>query len=111
MLGQACVILLAFADNIMIGWYGVDSLAASSFVNNMMNLFILIELGFASGMTPLVGAHFGRGDFDAAGLTLLNSLKLNTIIGLLATAVILGIYPFLDRFGQSTDLLALIRPY
>ena len=41
MLGQACVIILAFADNIMIGWHSVDELAASSFVNNVMNLFIL----------------------------------------------------------------------
>ena len=111
MLGQACVILLAFADNIMIGWYGVDSLAASSFVNNMMNLFILIELGFASGMTPVVGAHYGRGDCTAVGATLRNSVKLNTIIGTIATFIILGIYPFLDRFGQSPELLPLIRPY
>ena len=29
MLGQACVIILAFADNIMIGWHSVDELAAS----------------------------------------------------------------------------------
>lgn len=40
MLGQACVIILAFADNIMIGWHSVEELAASSFVNNVMNLFI-----------------------------------------------------------------------
>ena len=40
MLGQACVIILSFADNIMIGWYGVDDLAASSFVNGIINLFI-----------------------------------------------------------------------
>ena len=36
MLGQACVIILSFADNIMIGWYGVDDLAASSFVNGII---------------------------------------------------------------------------
>ena len=56
MLGQACVIILAFADNIMIGWHSVNELAASSFVNNVMNFFILTELGFASGMTPIIGA-------------------------------------------------------
>ena len=53
MLGQACVIILAFADNIMIGWHSVDELAASSFVNNILNLFIMTELGFAAGMTPM----------------------------------------------------------
>lgn len=61
MLGQACVIILAFADNIMIGWHSVEELAASSFVNNVMNLFILAELGFASGMTPIVGSFHGTG--------------------------------------------------
>lgn len=54
MLGQACVIILAFADNIMIGWHSVEELAASSFVNNVLNLFILTELGFASGLTPVI---------------------------------------------------------
>lgn len=72
MLGQACVIILAFADNIMIGWHSVNELAASSFVNNMMNLFILIELGFATGMTPVIGSHFGTGDVAGIGRTLRN---------------------------------------
>ena len=67
MLGQACVIILSFADNIMIGWYGVDDLAASSFVNGIINLFIFTELGFACGLTPVVGSMFGQG--DSRGIT------------------------------------------
>ena len=62
MLGQACVIILGFADNIMIGWYGVNELASASFVNGIMNLFIFTELGFCNGMTPVIGAGFGRKD-------------------------------------------------
>lgn len=69
MLGQACVIILAFADNIMIGWHSVDELAASSFVNNVMNLFILTELGFAAGMTPMIGADNGTGNIKGIGIT------------------------------------------
>ena len=56
MLGQACVIILAFADNIMIGWHSVNELAAASFVNNIVNLFIMTEMGFAGGMMPVIGA-------------------------------------------------------
>lgn len=80
MLGQACVIILAFADNIMIGWHSVDELAASSFVNNILNLFIMTELGFAAGMTPMIGAHNGTGNIKGIGSTLKNGLTVNGIL-------------------------------
>ena len=111
MLGQACIIIMAFADNIMIGWHSVPELAASGFVNNMMNLFILIELGFAMGMTPVIGAQYGAGDTAEIGHTLRNGVRINTILGAMATLIVLGIYPFLGYFGQEPDLLPLIRPY
>ena len=111
MLGQACIIIMAFADNIMIGWHSVPELAASGFVNNMMNLFILIELGFAMGMTPVIGAQYGTGDSAGIGQTLRNGVRINTILGAMATMIVLGIYPFLGYFGQEPDLLPLISPY
>ena len=111
MLGQACVVILAFADNIMIGWYGVNDLAASSFVNGIINLFIFTELGFANGMTPLIGSQFGLRDTAAIGRTLKNSVLTNGIIAVAGLAVMGIIYAFLDRFGQEPELLPLIRPY
>ena len=108
MLGQACVIILAFADNIMIGWHSVNELAASSFVNNVMNFFILTELGFASGMTPIIGAFHGNGNVKGVGTTVRNGLLVNGLIGLVLLAVI---YLFIDSFGQEPELLPLIRPY
>ena len=111
MLGQACIIIMAFADNIMIGWHSVPELAASGFVNNLMNLFILIELGFAMGMTPVIGAQYGTGDRAGIGLTLRNGVRINARLGTVATLIVLGIYPFLGHFGQDPELLPLIRPY
>ena len=111
MLGQACVIILAFADNIMIGWHSVEELAASSFVNNVMNLFILAELGFASGMTPIVGSFHGTGNVKGVGTTVKNGLALNGIVGLVGVVALTVIYFFLDCFGQEPELLPMIRPY
>ena len=111
MLGQACVIILAFADNIMIGWHSVDELAASSFVNNILNLLIMTELGFAAGMTPIIGSHNGRGDVDAVGLTLRNGLVVNGLIGLASVVLLAVVYALLGHFGQEPELLPLIRPY
>lgn len=111
MIGQACVIILAFADNIMIGWYGVNELAAASFVNNVMNLFILTELGFASGMTPIIGAHHGNGNVRGVAVCVKNGLLVNGLIGLLGILILTAIYFSLGRFGQDPSLLPLIRPY
>lgn len=111
MLGQACVIILAFADNIMIGWHSVNELAASSFVNNVMNFFILTELGFASGMTPIIGAFHGNGNVKGVGTTIRNGLLVNGIIGLIGLVLLAVIYLFIDSFGQEPELLPLIRPY
>lgn len=111
MLGQACVIILAFADNIMIGWHSVDELAASSFVNNILNLLIMTELGFAAGMTPIIGSHNGRGDVTSVGLTLRNGLVVNGLIGLASVVLLAVVYALLGHFGQEPELLPLIRPY
>lgn len=111
MLGQACVIILAFADNIMIGWHSVNELAASSFVNSVMNFFILTELGFASGMTPIIGAFHGNGNVKGVGTTVRNGLLVNGIIGLIGLVLLAVIYLFIDSFGQEPELLPLIRPY
>ena len=111
MLGQACVIILAFADNIMIGWHSVDELAASSFVNNILNLLIMTELGFAAGMTPIIGSHNGRGDVASVGLTLRNGLVVNGLIGLVSVVLLAIVYALLGHFGQEPELLPLIRPY
>ena len=111
MLGQACVIILAFADNIMIGWHSVDELAASSFVNNILNLFIMTELGFAAGMTPMIGAHNGTGNIKGIGSTLKNGLTVNGILGGISLILLTIIYFCLGHFGQDPELLPLIRPY
>lgn len=111
MLGQACVIILSFADNIMIGWYGVDDLAASSFVNGIINLFIFTELGFACGLTPVVGSLFGKNDSRGIGAAVKNGLAVNGAVGIIGLVVLAIIYAFLDRFGQEPELLPIIRPY
>lgn len=111
MLGQACVIILAFADNIMIGWHSVNELAASSFVNNVMNLFILTELGFATGMTPMIGADNGTGNVKGIGITVKNGLVTNGIIGGISLILLTIIYFNLDSFGQAPELMPYIKPY
>ena len=55
-IGQIGVIILGFADTIMVGHHSSTELAAASFVNNMCNLAIIFSTGFAYGLTPVVNA-------------------------------------------------------
>ena len=64
---QVCVITVSFADTLMVGAYGLDELAASAFVNSLFLVVLVMLMGFAGGITPLIGALFSRGDVYAEG--------------------------------------------
>ena len=46
LLGQLGMIMTGFADTFMVGHYSTDSLAAASFVNNVMNFMTVLCMGF-----------------------------------------------------------------
>lgn len=109
--GQAGMIAVGFADNIMVGNYSTDALSAASFVNNTFNMAALACLGFTYGITPLVGALFARGKKSETGSLLRNALALNVLYTLLITLAMGAIYLNVERLGQPSDLIPLIKPY
>lgn len=111
MLGQLGVIVLSFADTMMVGRYSTDSLGAASFVNNMFNLVIVFSTGFSYGLTPVVGGMFGRKESSGIGETLKNGLVVNGIMALVLTMIMFVIYLNMHRLGQPEELLPLMRPY
>ena len=58
---QLGVIVVSFADTMMVGAYGLDELAAAAFVNSLFLVATVMLMGFAGGVTPLIGALYGRG--------------------------------------------------
>ncbi|MDR0893615.1 MAG: MATE family efflux transporter [Mediterranea sp.] len=109
--GQLGMIVLGFADTLMIGQHSTLELGAASFVNNLFMLAILFGTGFSYGLTPVVGSLFGSGRQAEAGQALRHSLLANGLIALLLTAVMGIVYACIGRLGQPTELLPLIRPY
>lgn len=110
-IGQLGMIVLGFADTLMIGHHSTEDLAAASFVNNMFNLAIIFATGFSYGLTPIVGSLFGSGEKKAVGQTLRNSLYANGLIAILLTVVMGILYLNIHRLGQPEELLPLMRPY
>ncbi len=111
LVGQLGMIVVAFADNIMVGRYSTAALASASFVNNVFNVATFAVLGFTYGLTPLIGAMFSQKRSDYIGAMIRNGLLVNVLFSLLVTAVMWVLWLNIDRLGQPEELLPLIKPY
>ena len=111
MLGQLGIIVVNFADNIMVGHHNTQELAAASFVNNFFNLAFIFGMGFSYGLTPIIGRLFAQGNREEAGATLKNSLVINLAIGILLSLCMLFLLLNIDWLDQPKELYPYIRPY
>lgn len=111
LIGQLGMIVVGFADNIMVGHYSTNALASASFVNNLFNVAIFCCIGFTYGLTPIVGSLFTQKRHSDIGATTRAALALNTVFTLVIMALMTAVYFNLDRLGQPEELLPLIRPY
>ena len=111
MIGQLGIIIVGFADNIMVGHHTSEELAAASFVNNLFNLPLMFALGFSLGLTPLIGNLVGKNQVAKAGQTLRCGLIANLLLAILLIGVMSVVYVNIDRMGQPEELLPLIKPY
>lgn len=111
LIGQIGTILVGFADTAMVGNYSTAALASASFVNNVFNVAIFASLGFAYGLTPIVGALFSQQKYGRIGAMMRSAVVANLLFALLLSAIMGCVYLFLDRLGQPVELLPIIRPY
>lgn len=111
LVGQLGNIAVGFADNIMVGHHSTSELAAASFVNNFFNVAVLACVGFAYGLTPLVGALYAQRSHNGIGRYMRIGLHINVLFTMVVCAIMGTIYFFLDRLGQPVELLPFIRPY
>ena len=109
--GQLGAIVTGLADTIMVGQHATAELAAASFVNNVINAFIILGTGFSYNLTPLIGENLAKNKFIAIGGWLKNSLVANFTTTLIIVAVLAGIYLNLEALNQPEELMPLIRPY
>ena len=110
-IGQLGGIITGLADTIMVGQHSTAELAASSFVNNVLNTFIIFGTGFSFSLTPLVGENLALGKKYVVSAWLKNSIVANLILAVVITAILSVIYLNVDHFGQPAELLPLIKPY
>lgn len=111
MVGQVAIVFLGFVDNMMVGQHAMEELSAASFVNNFLNLILIFGLGFSYGLTPLTAEADKLNNRGYAGQLLRTSLRLNLILGLLLSVIVLGLSPFLGIFNLDAELRPIALPY
>lgn len=78
-IGQLGGIITGLADTIMVGQHSTSELAASSFVNNVLNAFIIFGTEFSFALTPLVGENLARDKKYVVSAWLKNGIVANLL--------------------------------
>ena len=109
-LGQT---LVHTADAIIVGHFaGTVQLAAVSLVNSVFMMILVIGIGVAYGLTPLIAQEAGRKNNAECGRLLSNSLLINLITGaVLFLLVYFGSMLVIDDLGQSPEVVAHAKPF
>lgn len=110
-IGQVGLILVGFADNVMVSHHSLSELAAASFVNNFLNLVIIFGMGFSYGLTPLVATNKEWGRSDQVAHYLGHSFLLNLLIALLISGGLFLLEGSLGAFNLSEELRPIALPY
>ena len=110
-IGQVGMVVLSFADTLMIAKHSTHGLAAASFVNNIFILAIVFSAGFTYGLTPVIGSLWGKGETKSIGGVVKNSLFINTLLAIGLSLIMVLLYFNIHRLGQPQELYPLMRPY
>jgi len=107
-IGQVTVNLV---DNIMVGHLGTTELAAASFTITIFHVGMLFGLGITLGITPLVGQSLNSQTPNNIGSWFRNGVLVNFIASLLLCAVMSSVVLFMNRMGQSEEVVQKAIPF
>lgn len=105
--------LVQTADTIIIGHYaGTISLAAVSLVHAVFMVILVIGLGIAYGLTPLIAQENGKSNFKECAKLLSNSLWLNIIASILLFIIVyFGSMFAMQHANQDPKVVETAKPY
>ncbi len=111
MFAQAGQMSVQLIDSIMIGHVGTAQLAASSFSTSLFTMGYVFGMGFAYGVTPLVGQAYGKGDKVKIGELFGDSTQLNLSVTALLFLIMYSISYLMPYMGQPESVVVYAVPY
>ena len=98
---QVAQILITLTDTIMIGWYGVPELAAVALGGSFFHTVLIVGMGFALAVTPLVAAAAAQEDKVQVRRVTRMGLWIALLFSALAMPLFLFAQPILLALGQE----------
>ncbi|WP_438963178.1 MATE family efflux transporter [Nonlabens sp.] len=111
MAGQIAHLLVAFADNVMVGKLGDAHLAAVSLGNTLIFIALSIGIGFSFAITPLVAEADAQGDDQKVKRIFHNGVLVSSANGVLLCLLLFLSEPILYYLDQPDEVIILAIPY
>ncbi len=111
MLGQLGHILVALADNIMVGRLGAAQLAAVSLGNSLIFIALSLGIGFSFAITPLIAETDGTGNTELGRNYFHHGIVMCALNGILLFVLLLFAKPILYYLDQPVEVVKLAIPY
>jgi MATE family multidrug resistance protein len=111
MVGQIAHLLVALADNIMVGKLGAAQLAAVSLGNTLIFIALSVGIGFSFAITPLVAEADAQGDSDRVTSIFHLGFLMSFIMGVLLMLLMFLSEPILYMLDQPKEVVDLAIPY
>ena len=102
---------IGVADTVMVGWYGVEELAALVIATSFFHIMFFLGMGFGIGVMGLIAAAIARDDEIEVRRSTRMALWLSILFALLAMPPLWFSEPILLAIGQKPEVAALAQDY
>lgn len=110
-IGQLGTIMMGVVDSIMVGKLGSEQLAASSLANSLIFIVLIIAIGNAVAVTPLIAILVGAKRTEECGVYYQNSLLINLIMAFLTFTIIIVCSKYLFLINQAKEVELYAQSY
>ncbi|MDK3018081.1 MATE family efflux transporter [Pseudodonghicola flavimaris] len=104
--GHLAQFAIGLTDSVMLGWYGVEALAAVTLAAGYFFVLFLTGAGFGWAVMPMVAAAVAEGDEVSARRATRMGLWLSLLFAAIAMPLLWWAEPILRSMGQAAEVSA-----
>lgn len=99
------------SDTVMLGWYGVEALAALVIATSMIHILYFLGMGYGTGVMGLIATAVARGDETDVRRAARMALWLSAVHSILCLPLFWFSGPILLALGQTETVAALAQDF
>ena len=108
-MGNLGFIMIGVGDVVVAGRHSTDTLAAISLATAITNCIMIFGIGILTTISAILSNY--RGEGKEIQKYFYPSIKFALLLGLFASAIMLGCIPFIDKLGFAPHLVPIIKDY